>query len=449
MKEALLVIDPQKVYALENSPLYVEDYKETVERINRIIGCFEKEGLPIIYIRHIHESREDSGRMFDYTGEELDMGFLEGTEEAEYMDELRIAGGIPEIIKRRYSSFEGTQLDSLLKDFGAECVVVTGFMTNYCCETAARAAHDKDYHVKFILDATSAPPLPGIDVPTIKRATAAAIAGGFGMVMSTQELLMQHKADRSEDDYSRPYYRETKYRPVLFYTVFGVSGDELEVSMSRHGVTEIPEGISIMSCDKTTDGGQMQELFGGTLGELMRASDPVLYEECASAERWVMIRGQVKDDKDLTYMKNIVGIIQAFTEKGAVGVLDLFTLSLISPERWTNGYFGDGFEPRHHAETFVSEGEGGKFRIYTRGMIKFGRPDICFEDAAWDEVDKVGEIVGQMIYFGARGAFFDKDVKLHISGGRSFIVRPELVDDPDNDDFNNVYYKVKIMGEQS
>lgn len=50
MKEALLVIDPQKVYALERSPLYVADYKETVDRINLIIDRFEAEGLPIIYI---------------------------------------------------------------------------------------------------------------------------------------------------------------------------------------------------------------------------------------------------------------------------------------------------------------------------------------------------------------------------------------------------------------
>ncbi len=450
MKEALLVIDPQKVYALERSPLYVADYKETVDRINLIIDRFEAEGLPIIYIRHIHQSREDSGRMFDYTGEELDMAFLDGTEEVSYMDELTVTGGIPEIIKRRYSSFEGTELDRLLKDFGVECVVITGFMTNYCCETAARAAHDKDYHVKFILDATSAPPLPGIDVPTIKRATAAAIAGGFGMVMDTSELLSQHgkKAD-DRDMYARPYYTKTKYRPALFYAVFGVSGDELEVSVQKHGVTEVPRGISIMSYDKASDGGKMQGLMESTLGDMLKASDPELFEKCASADRWVMIRGNAAQDERLDYLKNISGIIQAFTEKGAVGILDLFTLSLISPKRWTKEFFMDSFEPRRHAEVFVSEEESGNFWVHTRGMIKFGRPDISFEGISWDEVDKIGEIVGQMIYFGAMGAFFDKDVKLHISGGRSFIVRPELVDDPDNDDFNNVYYSVSVMGEQS
>ena len=32
-------------------------------------------------------------------------------------------------------------------------------MTNVCCETTARAAHDKDYFVDFIADATGAPDL--------------------------------------------------------------------------------------------------------------------------------------------------------------------------------------------------------------------------------------------------------------------------------------------------
>ena len=61
--------------------------------------------------------------------------------------------------KRRYSCFEGTELEAILRSLGVSRVAICGYMTNVCCETMARAAHDKDYFVDFIADATGAPDL--------------------------------------------------------------------------------------------------------------------------------------------------------------------------------------------------------------------------------------------------------------------------------------------------
>lgn len=189
VKEALLIIDPQKMYSLERSSLYVSDYKSAIEKINMLIDCFQKKGAPVIYIRHIHDVREDSGRMFDYSGQETGMGFVRNSEEAEYIDELRVDDSITEIEKKRYSCFAGTELDALLRSLGVECVVITGFMTNYCCEATARQAHDLDYYVKFVLDATGTPPLPEASPDEIKKITAANVANGFGVVCNADDLL--------------------------------------------------------------------------------------------------------------------------------------------------------------------------------------------------------------------------------------------------------------------
>ena len=45
----------------------------------------------------------------------------------------------------------------------------------------------------------------------------------------------------------RDYYQDIGYKPFLFYLVFGVSAEELEVSQKRHKVDELPEGIDIRS----------------------------------------------------------------------------------------------------------------------------------------------------------------------------------------------------------
>ena len=45
----------------------------------------------------------------------------------------------------------------------------------------------------------------------------------------------------------RDYYQDIGYKPFLFYLVFGVSAEELEVSQKRHKVGELPEGLDIRS----------------------------------------------------------------------------------------------------------------------------------------------------------------------------------------------------------
>lgn len=45
----------------------------------------------------------------------------------------------------------------------------------------------------------------------------------------------------------REYYQDIGYKPFLFYLVFGVSAEELEVSQKRHKVDELPEGLDIRS----------------------------------------------------------------------------------------------------------------------------------------------------------------------------------------------------------
>ncbi len=38
----------------------------------------------------------------------------------------------------------------------------------------------------------------------------------------------------------RKYYQDIGYKPFLFYVIFGVSGEDLEVSQKKHKVDELP-----------------------------------------------------------------------------------------------------------------------------------------------------------------------------------------------------------------
>ncbi|HER24621.1 MAG TPA: cysteine hydrolase [Candidatus Atribacteria bacterium] len=187
---ALLVIDAQKVYSLNHSRLKVNNSESVIKNINKIIKYFENKNLPIVYIRHLHNpDGSDAGRMYDFNGKTSKIGFRKGSLEAEYIDDLIIIKNAPEIIKNRYNSFLNTNLADLLNKLKVNQVVIVGFMTNFCCESTAREAHDRDYYVDFIIDATGTPNLGMLDQAQIKLASAQTLSAGYARILKTEEFL--------------------------------------------------------------------------------------------------------------------------------------------------------------------------------------------------------------------------------------------------------------------
>jgi ureidoacrylate peracid hydrolase len=187
---ALLVIDAQKVYSLTNSRLKVANIENTIKNINKIIKYFENKKLPIIYIRHLHNpDGSEAGRMYDFTGKIKKIGFIKGSSEVEYIDDLIKVKDSPEIIKNRYNAFFNTNLANILNKLNINQVVIVGFMTNFCCESTARDAHDRDYYVDFIIDATGTPGLEKLNQDQIKLASAQTLSAGYAHVLKTEEFL--------------------------------------------------------------------------------------------------------------------------------------------------------------------------------------------------------------------------------------------------------------------
>ena len=188
MKQALLVIDVQKIYTDESSGYYVENQAAAISNINKLIDKFKKDSL-IVYIAHKNKADgSDSGRMYDYTGEEGEVEFVEGSEAVDYDSKLLIVKGT-HIVKHKYESFVGTGLFEILKEHDVKKVIIVGFMTNFCCESTARTAHDLDFYVDFVRDATGTPGTEECSPEVLIETTCSTINGGFGLVVETQDLL--------------------------------------------------------------------------------------------------------------------------------------------------------------------------------------------------------------------------------------------------------------------
>ena len=189
-KRALVVIDVQKVYTDPESETYAPDSAGTIKRINDLINLFKAKKLPIVYVRHAHKSDgSDAGRLFDFAGEEEEVGFIEGTDDVEFDNRLIVERSAPIITKNRYSAFKNTKLHAILKRMGVERVVICGFMTNFCCESTAREALDLDYFVDFVVDATGTPGTDGMRENQVRKVVAELLGAGFARVYQAKQYL--------------------------------------------------------------------------------------------------------------------------------------------------------------------------------------------------------------------------------------------------------------------
>lgn len=242
----------------------------------------------------------------------------------------------------------------------------------------------------------------------------------------------------------REYYQDIGYKPFLFYVIYGVSGEDLEVSQKRHKVDELPEGLDLRTLTRDQHGDYMDGFLTGPMGKVLEAANADLLKRCKEAKACVILQGTVINDSTFDYMRNAIGIIQAFIDKGAVGILNPQTIALYSPEQWTEKYFDKEVDALRHVVILYSK-EGAKYWLHTRGMAEFGRPDIGIDDVPEEKTHDYTKVIEQMIYYGGQGVFFDRDTRLHTPDGKAFVIHPEFVNDYENEDYNNAYYNVTVL----
>jgi isochorismate hydrolase len=181
---ALLVIDMQNFFVHETGPAFLPDSQATIENVQALQKTFRENNLPIIFTSHVHKSPEyDGGNLTWWWADYCE----EGSVEAEIFEPIKPAKGEKLIYKHRYSAFEGTDLEITLRTLGIRDLVVTGVMTNLCCETTARYAFNKDYRVQFVCDAT-ATTNEDLHIAALKN-----IAFGFAPVVLSKDVVSQLK----------------------------------------------------------------------------------------------------------------------------------------------------------------------------------------------------------------------------------------------------------------
>jgi isochorismate hydrolase len=173
---ALLVIDMQSFFVRIVRPI-LKNVLTVIET------CREKE-VPVVFTQHGHtDPRSDGGVLAQWWGEVI----LHGATDWKFLPEIEIESRDKILPKKRYSAFYETDLESFLRSKGIRDLVISGVMTNLCCETTARDAFMRDYRVFFLIDGT-ATSKGEHHLATLKN-----LGFGFAYLMTCDELIKNLK----------------------------------------------------------------------------------------------------------------------------------------------------------------------------------------------------------------------------------------------------------------
>jgi len=181
---ALLVVDMQRFFLDAASPTFACGGVAIVPTVKRLIAAFRAAGRPTIFTRHAHHPDDlDSGIMgWWWKGK-----CIEGSPESEIHAELAPRPSEKVVLKHRYSAFYNTDLETVLRCLKVEDLVITGTMTNMCCESTARDAYYRDYRVFIPADGT------GTISEEMHLASLLNLAFGFAFVTTGDSIVAQLK----------------------------------------------------------------------------------------------------------------------------------------------------------------------------------------------------------------------------------------------------------------
>jgi nicotinamidase-related amidase len=130
--------------------------KEVIANIHRLVNAAKISHIPTIFTKETHRpSLIDMGRELDGDEPRHCIDETKGTTILEELGAYNLADNQYLVPKRRYSAFIGTDLVFLLNAFKADTLVLTGAATNVCVHYTGADAHQYDYRIKVVEEATA------------------------------------------------------------------------------------------------------------------------------------------------------------------------------------------------------------------------------------------------------------------------------------------------------
>jgi len=191
-RTAHIVVDLQNGFMAPGQVGEVPTAREIVPNVNAISRALRAAGGLVVYIQNTIDATTLAGwsNNFAYfsTPERrarMEAAFTPGSVGHAIWDGLEVLSQDLKVLKRRFGAFVpgSSDLHEILQARGIDTVIITGTVTNVCCESTARDAMMMNYKVVFVADGNAA------FTDAEHNATLSSMAILFADVMTTDEVV--------------------------------------------------------------------------------------------------------------------------------------------------------------------------------------------------------------------------------------------------------------------
>ena len=191
-RTALIVIDMQNAFMLPDVGFaHITTAPEIVPNINRLAHAVRSAGATVVWIKMTYDDDEPVdwsafyGLCTPALGARRRTALTRGSEGHRIWAELDVPDGDPVIEKTKFSALVqgSSRLDAYLREHGIDTLIITGCLTDVCCESTARDGMMLNYRIILVTDANAA------DTDADHNAALCAVYTTFGDVMPTDMVV--------------------------------------------------------------------------------------------------------------------------------------------------------------------------------------------------------------------------------------------------------------------
>ena len=158
-RAALLVIDLERGFIDESSPLCIRGAAATLPACGKAIAYAREAGVPVFFIHRAYRANGSDVEACRYPGwqaggKPLAPGST-GPGSVETPPEVTPQEGDYVVLKPRFSAFFHTELDLILRRLGVRTLYLTGTTTPNCIRTTCYDGLSLDYNVGILTDCCS------------------------------------------------------------------------------------------------------------------------------------------------------------------------------------------------------------------------------------------------------------------------------------------------------
>jgi ureidoacrylate peracid hydrolase len=160
------------------------------QRINRVAAACRAAGILVTHTSHVVRADGSNTGVLGEIAPIVKQGIInKGSVSAALHKGLVVDPTDILLEKPRFGAFHGTDLELILRSRGIDTIIVTGIATNVCCETTAREAAVRDFHVFFLSDGTATFDIGDVSAAEVQRATCATLGLLFAQVLTVDEMI--------------------------------------------------------------------------------------------------------------------------------------------------------------------------------------------------------------------------------------------------------------------